>query len=218
MKQVCIIGLGRFGTNLAEALAKTECEVLAIDDDEEKVSSIRDLVHHAVIADVRDFNQLSKVISPDLDEVILAFGGDRESSILGALHLKKLGLKSIRAKAYDTDHAHILKLIGVDEVIFPERDTAQRLAAKILMPNYLDFLPITEDFRVVELAVPKKFIDKTLAELEIRNKYKVMILGIKDGATNEVKFMPGANFKLLKNHILVVVGKIDDLKALSEAT
>lgn len=215
MKQVCIIGLGRFGTHLAKYLVKLQCEVIVIDENEDKIAEIRDQVHHAIIANAKNFHELKSIISPDIDEAIIAFGGNLDSSILAALHLKKLGVKSIRAKAFDQDHAHILKLIGVGEVVFPENDTAERLAEKILMPNYLDFLPITEEYRVVELVTPKNFIGKSLADLQIRNKYNVLILGIKNKETDEVRFMPDASYKLKEEHILVVVGQIDDLNNLS---
>ncbi|MBN2134621.1 MAG: TrkA family potassium uptake protein [Acidobacteria bacterium] len=218
MKQVCIIGLGRFGSHLAKSLAQKNCEVIVIDADEERVNEIRDYVHHALIADAKNFNELKSVISPEIDEVVIAFGGSLDSSILSALHLKKLGVKMIRAKAFDEDHAHILKLLGVDEVVFPENDTAERLAARMMMPNYLDFLPITEDYRVVELAVPEHFYGKTLAELQLRNKFNVLVLGVKNKKTKEVRFMPGANFELKDNHILVVVGQTDDLDNLSKST
>jgi len=215
MKQVCIIGLGRFGTHLAKYLVNLKCEVIVIDENEDKIAEIRDQVHHAIIANAKNFHELKSIISPDIDEAIIAFGGNLDSSILAALHLKKLGIKSIRAKAFDQDHAHILELIGVGEVVFPENDTAERLAEKILMPNYLDFLPITEDYRVVELATPKSFIGKSLADLQIRNRYNVLILGVKNKETDEVRFMPGASYALKEEHILVVVGQIDDLNNLS---
>jgi len=217
-KQICVIGLGRFGLHLAKSLVKMNCEVIVIDEDENKVNEIRDHVHHAIIANAKNFNELSSVISPEVDEAIIAFGGSLDSSILSALHLKKIGLKSIRAKAYDEDHAHILKLIGVNEIVFPENDTAERLAARMTMPNYLDFLPITEDYRVVELAVPKSFFGKTLAELQLRNKFNVLVLGIKNSKTDEIRFMPGGNFELEVGHIFVVVGQTDDLNKLSKST
>ncbi len=216
MKQICVIGLGRFGTHLSKALAQMDCEVIVIDEDENRVNELRDFVHHAVIANAKNFHELKAVITKDIDEAVIAFGGNLDSSILSALHLKKIGVKSIRAKAFDEDHAHILKLIGVEEVVFPESDTASRLAEKMLMPNYLDFLPITEDYRVVELATPENFYGKSLADLQIRNRFNVLVLGIKNTDTNEVRFMPGASFELREEHILVVVGQIDDLTNLSK--
>jgi trk system potassium uptake protein TrkA len=216
MKQVCVIGLGRFGSNLAKALVKVNCEVLAIDMDENKVAEIRDLVHHTVVADVRNYIELEKIIRPDLDEVIISLGGSVEASILAAFHLKKIGLRSIRAKVFDDDHAQILKLIGVSETIFPERDTADRVASKIVMPSFIDFLPITEDYGVVELAVPKDFIGKTLLELNLRQDYHIMVIAVKDIKSDIVSFLPGGNYKILKGTILIIVGRIEDLNKLTK--
>jgi trk system potassium uptake protein TrkA len=216
MKQVCVIGLGRFGSNLAKALVKVNCEVLAIDKDENKVAEIRDLVHHAVVADVRSYIELERIIRPDVDEAIISLGGSVEASILAAFHLKRIGVSSVRAKVFDDDHAQILKLIGVSETIFPERDTADRLASKIVMPSFIDFLPITGDYGVVELAVPDDFIGKTLQELDLRQDYHIMIIAVKDIKSDNVSFLPGGSYKILKGTVLIIVGRIDDLNKLTK--
>lgn len=216
MKQICVVGLGRFGSNLAKELVKVKCEVIAIDQDENKVADIRDLVHHAVVADVRSFAELEKIVPPGIDEAIISLGGSVEASILAAFHLKKIGVNSIRAKVFDDDHAQILKLIGVNETIFPERDTAERVASKIVMPSFIDFLPITGNYGVVELAVPKHFVGKTLQELDLRHDYHIMIIAVKDIKTNTTTFLPGGNHKIVKDTVLIIVGRIDDLNKLSE--
>ena len=217
MKQVCVVGLGRFGSNLAKALVNVNCEVLAIDLDENKVADIRDLVHHAFVADVRSFAELEKIVPPGIDEAIISLGGSVEGSILAAFHLKKIGVASIRAKVFDDDHAQILKLIGVNETIFPERDTAERVASKIVMPSFIDYLPLTGNYGVVELSVPKNFIGKTLQELDLRQDYHIMIIAVKDIKTDNVTFLPGGNYKIQKDTILITVGSIDDLDKLSES-
>jgi trk system potassium uptake protein TrkA len=207
--------LGRFGSNLAKALVKVNCEVLAIDKDENKVAEIRDLVHHAVVADVRNFTELEKIIRPDLDEAIISLGGSVEASILAAFHLKKIGVESVRAKVFDDDHSEILKLIGVNETIFPERDTAERVASKIVMPSFIDFLPITGNYGVVEVAAPEEFIGKTLQELNLRQDYHIMIIAAKDLKNEDIGFLPGGNYKIIKGTVLTIVGRIDDLNKLT---
>ena len=131
-KQICIIGLGQFGTHLARTLARLKCDVLAIDMDEKSVAAIRDDVHQALITDVRDLAALKSVVTKDIDEAVVSLGESMEASILCTLHLHKLGVKRIRAKASSRDHAAILKAVGATDVIFPEHETAERMAHQIV--------------------------------------------------------------------------------------
>jgi len=130
-KLICVIGLGQFGSELAQKLAR-DCDVLALDISEDRVSAIADHVQRGLIVDSRDFASLSSLVTPDFDEAIVSLGESLEASILCTLHLKRIGLKSIRAKAATEDHAEILRSVGATETIFPERETAHRIAAQIL--------------------------------------------------------------------------------------
>ncbi|HEX9883416.1 MAG TPA: TrkA family potassium uptake protein [Desulfobaccales bacterium] len=214
-KHIVVIGLGEFGRELAQQLAK-ECEVLALDREEAMVEAILDKVQRALILDVRDFHALSSVVSGDFDEGIVSMGESLESSILATLHLKKIGVKRIWAKATTEDHAAILKSIGASEIIFPERETARRLAAQLINPNLLDFIPLEEDYRVMDVAPPDSFCGHTLVELDLRRRFGVFVLAIKELVPMRFVFLPSPDFVIKPSDILVMIGKEEDLIRLRE--
>ncbi|MBM4327754.1 MAG: TrkA family potassium uptake protein [Deltaproteobacteria bacterium] len=209
-KVICVVGLGQFGSELAQALAK-DCEVLCLDSSEDRVNSISDKVQRALIVDARDFNTMRALVTPDFDEAVVSLGESVEASILCTLHLKRIGLKSIRAKATSEDHAHILKAVGATDVIFPERETARRIAAQVLNPNLLDFVPLAEDFEVMEIAPPASFHGRSLLELRLRERFEVFAIGIKEVVPERFVFLPGPNFVLKPSDIMVMIGREKDL-------
>jgi trk system potassium uptake protein len=214
-KMICVIGLGQFGSELARELAR-HCEVLAIDSREDRVEGIVDHVQRAVIIDARDYTSLRSVVTADFDEAIVSLGGSLEASILCTLHLKRIGIKTIRAKAMNEDHAEILKAVGAKEVIFPERETAQRIAALIVNPNLLDFIPLAQDFRVMDVAPPDAFLGHTLQELKVRERFGVFAIAVKELVPENFVFLPGPDFVVKPSDILVMIGKEDDLLRLTE--
>lgn len=213
-KHVVVIGLGEFGRELALQLAR-DCEVLALDRDERMVEQILDRVQRALILDVRDYHALSSVVTPDFDEGVVSMAESLESSILATLHLKKIGVRRIWAKATTEDHAAILRAIGADEIIFPERETARRLAAHLINPNLLDFVPLAEDYRVMDVAPPDEFYGHTLAELELRKRFGVFVLAVKELVPVRFVFLPPPDFVIKPSDILVMIGREGDLLRLS---
>lgn len=214
-KHIVVIGLGEFGRELAQQLAK-ECEVLALDREEPMVEAIMDKVQRALILDVRDFQALSSVVTGDFDEGIVSMGESLESSILATLHLKKIGVKRIWAKATTEDHAAILKSVGASEIVFPERETARRLAAQLINPNLLDFIPLEEDYRVMDVAPPDSFYGHTLVDLDLRRRFGVFVLAIKELVPMRFVFLPSPDFIIKPSDILVMIGKEEDLVHLRE--
>ena len=214
-KHIAVIGLGEFGRELAQQLAK-ECEVLALDREEAMVAAILDKVQRALILDVRDFHALSSVVTGDFDEAIVSMGESLESSILATLYLKKIGVKRIWAKATTEDHAAILISIGASEIIFPERETARRLAAQLINPNLLDFIPLEGDYRVMDVAPPDNFYGQTLVDLDLRRRFGVFVLAIKELVPMRFVFLPTPDFVIKPSDILVMIGKERDLVLLRE--
>ena len=214
-KHIVVIGLGEFGRELAQQLAK-ECEVLAIDREEAMVAAVLEKVQRALILDVRDFHSLSSLVTRDFDEAIVSMGESLESSILATLHLKKIGVKRIWAKATTQDHAAILKAIGASEIVFPERETARRLAAQLINPNLLDFIPLEGDYRVMDVAPPDNFYGHTLVELDLRRRFGVFVLAIKELIPTRFVFLPPPDFVIKPSDILVMIGKEEDLIRLRE--
>lgn len=214
-KYVCIVGLGQFGAELALELAKS-CEVLALDYNEDQVHAIADQVQRALILDAKDYQSLKRVVTPDFDEAIVSLGESVEASILCTLHLKKIGVKMIRAKATSEDHAAILRAIGADEIIFPERETARRLAAKIIHPNLLEYIPLAAGYQVMDVAPPDSFYGHTLAELKLRQRFGVFVIAVKELVPERFVFLPDPSFVIKPSDILVVIGREEHLEQLQQ--
>ncbi len=215
MKQIVVIGLGHFGLHLARQLAGMRCDVLAIDRSEARVMQVRDDVQRAMIADVRSEETLRSVITDKVDEVVVCLGESMEPSVLCTLHLGKIGVKHIRAKAANDDHAAILKAVGAHEVIFPERETAERTARRIAHPHLLDYFPFAEEYRIAEIATPASLVGRTLMKSELRSVYHLFVLAIKKAPTGEYRFMPEAGDMLHNGDVLIVLGREVDLARFS---
>lgn len=214
-KLICVIGLGQFGGELATELAK-HCEVLALDIREDLVNGIADHVQRAMILDVRDLASLESLVSSDFDEAVVSTGESLEASILCTLHLKRIGLKTIRVKALSEDHAEVLRAVGATETIFPERETARRIAAQIVNPNLLDFIPLAEDFEVMDVAPPDWFHGCTLKDLNVRDRFGVFVIAVKEIVPERFVFLPGPDFVVKPSDILVMIGREADLQRLHQ--
>lgn len=215
-KRICVIGLGGFGSELARRLAR-ECEVLAIDLDGRRVDDMAEQVQQALRLDARDFASLRSVISGDFSEAVISVGDNIEVSVLCTLHLSRLGVKKIWAKAVSDDHADILRAVGADQIIFPERETARRLAAKIRNPNLLDFVPLESDYRVTELAPPADFVGKSLKDLRLRNRFDVFVVAVKELVPERFVFLPRPEFVVKDSDILVLIGREQDILRIKDA-
>jgi trk system potassium uptake protein TrkA len=216
-KLVCVIGLGHFGWELAVALAET-CEVLAIDRNQNLVDEIADKVHRALAIDIRDESALASVIPEHTDEAVVSMGENLESSILCTLYLKRLGVPVIRVKALSDDHAVVLQQVGADEVIFPERETARRLAGRIINPNLLDFVPLGGDYQVMEVKLPAPFSGQTLAEVNLRARYNVFVISVIRPEPEGMHFLPGPDFRLQADDALLMIGRDKDLQRIQQGT
>jgi trk system potassium uptake protein TrkA len=212
MRQVVVIGLGQFGTHLARSLVKMGCEVLAIDQDEKRVEEVRDDVHRALIGDARQYHMLASVLTSSIEDVVICLGAtDLEPSILCALNLKRIGIRSIRSTAANDDHAQILTAVGATEVIFPERDSAVRTARRVANPDIRDMFPLAEDYRIMEIEAPGKTQGKTLAALDLRAKFDILILAVRNADDAHFRFLPPADKVIRAGEILMVLGRELDL-------
>ncbi|MDD3580218.1 MAG: TrkA family potassium uptake protein [Desulfobacca sp.] len=214
-KHICVVGLGQFGTELAKKLALS-CEVLALDWNEDRVNALVDQVQRAVMLDARNFAALNSVVTANFDEAIVSLGESVEASILCTLHLKKIGLRMIRAKAISEDHAAILNAVGAQEVIFPERETARRLALQIINPNLLDFIGLAEGYQVMEVAPPNAFYGHSIVELELRKRFGVFVIAIKELVPERFVFLPDPSFVIKPSDIMVMIGRQEELLRLQK--
>ena len=209
-----VIGLGSFGFYVAKTLYEMGHEVIAIDEDKTKVENLKDSATHVVHMDAADKENLLAIGIKDMDVVVMSLGPAMEASILTTLFLSEMGVERIIAKALTEDHAKILDAVGATEVIYPEKDMAIKTALRLSNPNILEYLPLVSGLRVEEIAAPEKFIGKSLKELDLRNKYGVQVMAIKEIIPEQTTFMPKADFVIKDSDILIILGEEAQLKKL----
>jgi trk system potassium uptake protein TrkA len=184
MKRIGIIGAGRFGSELAEHLARRGAEVVLLERDRKTVQKMSEILGKVVQGDATDIQALQEAGFQECDAVVVAIGLNMEGSILATMNLKELNVPYIVAKA-DTDmHGRVLERIGANHVIYPDRERAVRLARSLLAGQEVDFFEIGEGVSVVEMKAPARFTGRTLTDCELRKKYGVTVLAIKHEATS----------------------------------
>jgi len=210
-KRVVVIGLGIFGINLVKDLSKSGVEVIAIDKSKEAVQLVRDCASKAIVADGTDQEIMNAIGLREDDLVIVSFGEDLAASTLITLHLKQMKVKNILVKAPNEDHKLILEKVGATEVIIPEKIMADKVARSIVSPNVLDYIPLSEDYMICEIVPPAGFIGKSIAELQLRNRYHVDVIAVRDTLTDKIQMIPSASFVVKDSEVLVVVGRGADI-------
>ncbi|MDF2663214.1 MAG: potassium uptake system protein [Paenibacillus sp.] len=214
-KQYAVIGMGRFGTSIAKSLYDLGYEVLALDSNEQRMQEVSAMVTHAVQADSTDEEALRALGIRNFDVVVVAIGEDIQSSILTTLILKDMGVPLLVVKARNELHGKVLKKIGADKVVFPERDMGLRVAHHLVSPNILDFIELSDDYSIVELKASSTMIGKNLRELDIRAKYGCNVMALKTGL--KMNISPNAEDMIKEDDILVVVGQNNQLRVLERA-
>jgi trk system potassium uptake protein TrkA len=212
MKRFAVIGLGNFGFYAAKALFEDDNEVIAIDTDKARVQAIDPYCSEAVVLDATDKEALKALGLDAMDGVIVSTGTNISNSILICLHLKEMGVKKILSKALDDDHAKILKLVGASEIIHPERDMAVRVSRGLSQPNMLEFIPLADEFDLIQVGPPRAFIGKSLKDLNLRAKYNVHVIAIKELVPENFILVPPADFVIKDSDILIMLGKTKDIR------
>lgn len=212
-KQYSVIGLGRFGLSVARKLHEAGQEVLGIDMNVQRVEDAELALTHAIVADSTEEQALLSVGIRNFDCVIVAIGNDMQSSILTVLLLKELGVKKVIAKAQDKHHGKVLDKIGADWIIYPERDMGERVANQLLSPNMLNYIELSKDYNIEEVAIPSRMANKNLRELDIRAKYNVSVIAIvREG---EIIISPSPDQTIYQKDLLVMIGMREDLAKFS---
>lgn len=211
-KQFLVLGLGRFGMSVARTLCELGQEVLAVDSHEDLVSDIAPYVTQAMQLDATDEEALSSLDIRSFDAAIVSIGQNTRDSILVSVLLKELGVPYLVAKATDDLHAKVLRKIGVDRVVFPERDMGARLARNIIAPNVLELMELSDDHQIIEIRVPSKWVGNSIVGLNVRRHYGVNILAIHRGERFLVSPAPDMLFET--NDTLLVLGKKEDIEHL----
>jgi len=211
-KRVVVIGLGIFGFNIVKELCQSGFEVIAIDKDKEAVQRARDCSTKAIVADGMDRGVMEEIGIQEDDVVIVSFGEDLSAATLTTLHLKQMKVKTIIVKAPNEEHKLILEKIGATEVMIPEKEIAHKVAKSLISPNVIDFLPLSEDYMIYEMAPPNSFLGKSIAELRLRSRYHIEIIAIRDIVSGRLQMVPAADFVIKDGEVLVVVGKEKDIQ------
>ncbi|HEX3078030.1 MAG TPA: TrkA family potassium uptake protein [Lachnospiraceae bacterium] len=212
-KEFVVFGLGRFGKSVAMTLAESGCEVLVVDDNAEKIQEVADIVTYAVKANVTDVDTMETLGISNFDGAIVGIGENLEASVMVTILAKELGIPYILAKAQNELHAKILKKVGADMVVFPEKETGIRIAHNLLLGNFFDAVELSSTFSLMDISALNEWDGHTLLELDLRAKYKVNVIGIKKDGVLDIN--PEADTKVSKNDILVMIGRNEILNKLA---
>ena len=206
-----VIGLGTFGRSVTQTLYENGKMVLAIDQREDRVQKVIDdeIASDAITLDVTDENSIRKVINDDFDTAFVCIGNNTQSSVFVTVILTEMGIKTIICKAKNELQGKILKKIGATSVVYPEETMAKETALGVIRPNITEHFKFSEKYRVFEIKAPKDFDGKNLIELNLRNKYEMNIIGIKD--EKELNIMPLPNTIIRENNVLLVIANIEKM-------
>lgn len=210
-RQFVVIGLGRFGSSVVKTLASMGYEVLAVDVDEERVSAMATQATHAVQADGTDESAMRAIGVRNFDVAVVSIG-DLQASILTTVILRELGLKQVVAKAVSELHGKVLERVGADRVIYPERDMGMRVAHNLVYGNLIDYLELAPGVSIVEVVAKRRFVGRSLRELNLRARYRINVLAIR--RADGINLAPGADDVIEEGDILVALGRDEDLEAL----
>jgi trk system potassium uptake protein TrkA len=212
MKRFCVIGIGNFGYYVARALFENRHEVTAIDVSQEKVQNIKDHSSAAIQGDAASKDFLVSQGIQDMDAVIVATGQRSHMSTLITLFLKELEVKRILVKSVNDDHSRILKKVGATDIIQPEKDMAYKTARALSFSNILDFIPLAEEYSITEVAPPRHFIGKDLITLNLRQKYQVTVIAVKDVLDEKFLPAPPPDYVIKDSDLIILIGQTEDVE------
>lgn len=216
-----VIGLGIFGNSIARTLAERGAEVLAIDNNEDHVDAIKDEVAYAVSLDSTDMRALEAQNIQDMDAVIVAIGEDFEAVLITTANLQELNIKRVITRASNKQQRRILEKMGVQEILSPEGEVGKTVAERLLQPSIRTFLPLPDDYEIVEINTPPGIANKSIAKISLREKYSINMITIKrsfeeiqDGKPTQVEHIigvPKADTIIYPSDILILIGKKNDV-------
>jgi trk system potassium uptake protein TrkA len=204
---------------MAVTLAELGQDVIGVDGEEERVRQVADVLAQATQLDATDERALKEAGIQDVDVAIVSIGEDIESSLLVVMQLKELGIQTIVAKAVTPLHGRILEKIGVSRVIFPEREVAIRTAHSLVVPNALDYIELSKDYSIVEIAAPASFVGRTLKELELRPRFGLTLVAVKragPGGTVVTNISPAAEESILAGDTLALLGSNESIAKMNQ--
>lgn len=213
MKQIIVIGCGRFGSSAAKTLTKLGHDVMVVDENQDIIKDISEYVAHAVQMDAIDEASFRTIGLRNFDVAIIAIGSDIQASIMGTLIAKEAGVPLVIAKAANETHGRVLSKIGADKVIYPERDMGMRVAYGLVSPNILDVIEFSPDYSIVETVALEEWERKTISELNL-GKHGLTIIAIKTG--EHINIVPSSDTTISHEDVLVILGSNKNLKIIGD--
>ena len=209
MKSILIIGLGRFGRHMAKKFSEQNNDVMAIDINEERINNVLSVVTNALIGDATNEQFMETIGVRDFDLCVVAIGDNFQSSLETTALLKDLGAKFVLARASRDVHAKFLLRNGADDVIYTEKETAERLAVKYGSDNIFNYIELNDEYSIYEIAFPSSWLNKSILKVNVRSKYGISILATKQG--NNIYPLPKPEHVFTDSESLMILGKNEDV-------
>ena len=209
MKSILVIGLGRFGRHMAKKFSEQNNDVMAIDINEERINNVLSVVTNALIGDATNERFMETIGVRDFDLCVVAIGDNFQSSLETTALLKDLGAKFVLARASRDVHAKFILRIGADDVIYTEKETAERLAVKYGSDNIFNYIELNDEYSIYEIAVPSSWLNKSILKVNVRSKYGISILATKQG--NNIYPLPKPEHVFTDSESLMILGKNEDV-------
>lgn len=214
MKSFIVMGCGRFGESCAKTLMELDNEVLVIDEDYDKIKNISNDVTTAIQCDITDELAMKEIGLSNFDVAIISIGSSLTAAIMGTMLAKEAGVKYILAKAPSLREGNILKKVGADKIIYPERDMARRVAHNLTSKNILDFFQISPKYSMVEQKIHDDWVNLNLEELKIRKRYGVTVVAVE--RKGDIIVSPSSDLKLMEGDILVIIGSNEQINKIEK--
>ncbi len=209
-KQFAVFGLGSFGKSVALTLQSFGCDVIAVDNCYEKIQDIADSVSYAMCGDVTEPEFMKTIGARNLDVAVIAISENLEAAIMATMISKEMGISYVLVKAMDEMQGKILEKIGADSIVYPEIDMGERVAKKLISTEFIDWIELSPDYSLTEKLLPKQWEGKSLAELRVREKYGINVIGILKEDKMDMALDPSK--PLQPDDMLFIIGKNSDLE------
>ena len=212
-RNILVIGLGHFGFSLVQELTRSPAGIIVIEENQERANLVKDMAEQVIVANAANKDLLMK-FAGNVDCAIVCISEKIDTSVLITYYLKGIGVKRIIAKATTADHGKILQSIGADEIIYAEEEVARRIARNLVSFDILDAIKISDEFDIIELPVPERFYTKTMKDLQLRNKYNIEILAIKNPLTQQTKILPPPDYIFKPDDVIIFIGETGSIDKL----
>ena len=209
-KQFAVFGLGSFGKSVALTLQSFGCDVIAVDNCYEKIQDIADSVSYAMCGDVTEPEFMKTIGARNLDGAVIAISENLEAAIMATMISKEMGISYVLVKAMDELQGKILEKVGADSIVYPEIDMGERVAKKLISTEFIDWIELSPDYSLTEKLLPKQWEGKSLAELRVREKYGINVIGILKEDKMDMALDPSK--PLQPDDMLFIIGKNSDLE------